>query len=138
MESRVRTAFLASEELEGRPMPGTQSDQEICNALALDTLALRTLRGFQRVNTLGRWLNFALGMRGEIAPSQDPFRRWISVDLAILAIVVFHDVPAPFACFDNGTTGSSIEATARLFHKHALHTRFNRDTFHRCVRSFLL
>ena len=119
-------------------MPGPQSDQGKCNALALDTLALRTLRGFQRVDTLGRWLDFALDMRGEIAPSKDPFRRRISVDLAILATVVLHDVPTPFAALNDGTTGSSIEATARLFHKDAVQTRFDRDTFHRFVRSFLL
>jgi hypothetical protein len=103
----------------------------------LDTLALRTLRSFQRVDALGRCLDFTLGMRGEIAPSKDPFRRWIRVDLAILAIVVLYDVPTPFTRLDNGTTGSSIEATACFFHKNAVHTRFNRDTFHCFVWSFL-
>ena len=63
----------------------------------LDALSLRTLGGFQWVETLGRWLDSALGMGGEIAPPKDPFRRWISVDLAILAIVVLHDVATPFA-----------------------------------------
>ena len=106
--------------------------------MALDALALRTLRGFQRVEALGRWLNFAFDMRGEIAPSKDPFRRWISVDLAILAVVVLHGVPTPFAGLNDGTTGSAIEATARLFHKDAVQTRLNRDTLHRFVRSFLL
>ena len=119
-------------------MPGPQSDLEVWNALALDALALRTLRGFQRVDALGGWLDFALDMRGEIAPPKDPFRGWISVDLAILAVVVLHDVPTPFAALNDGTTGSSVEATARLFHKDAVHTRLNRDTFHRFVRSFLL
>ena len=76
-------------------------------------------------------------MGGEIAPPQDPFRRWISIDLAILAIVVLDDVPTPFAGLDNGTTGSPIEATARLFHKSTVRTWFNRNTFHRFVWSFL-
>src|SRR2546426_11680795 len=76
-------------------------------------------------------------MGGKIAPPKGPFRRWISIDLAILAIVVLHDVPTPFAALDNRTTGSPIEATARLFHKSAVRTRFNRDTFHRFVWSFL-
>ena len=82
-------------------------------------------------------MDFALGMGGKIAPPKGPFRRWISIDLAILAIVVLHDVPTPFAALDNRTTGSPIEATARLFHKSAVRTRFNRDTFHRFVWSFL-
>lgn len=69
-----------------------QSDQG-----TLDALALRTLRGFQWVETLGRCLDAALGMGGEIAPPKDPFRRWISVDLAIPAIVMLHDVATPFA-----------------------------------------
>src|SRR5262249_57081869 len=107
------------------------------DTLSLDTLPLRTLRGFQWVETLGRWLDFALHMGRKIAPPKDPFRRWISVDLAILAVVVLHDVPTPFARFDNGTAGSPIEATTRLFHKEAVHTRFNRDTFHRFAGSFL-
>jgi len=110
----------------------SQSDQE-----HLDPLTLATLRGFQRVETLGRYLDFTLGMGSKIAPPQDPFRPWISVDLAILAIVVLHDVPTPFAGLDNRTTGSSVEATARLFHKSAVRTRFNRDTFHRFAQSFL-
>ena len=97
MESRARTAFLASEGSGAAPCCVPQSDQGKCDTLALDTLALRTLRGFQWVETLGRWLDFALGMGGEIAPPKDPFRRWISVDLAILAIVMLHDVPTPFA-----------------------------------------
>src|SRR5215471_2406649 len=132
MESRARTAFLASAGSGAAPCRVPQSDQE-----QLDTLALRTLRGFQRVETLGRWLHFALGMGGEIASPKDPFRRWISIDLAILAIVMLHDVPTPFAGLDNRTTGSPIEATARLFHKSAVRTRFNRDTFHRFAQSFL-
>ena len=92
MESRARTAFLASEESEAAPCRVPQSDQG-----TLDALSLRTLRGFQGVETLGRWLDVALGMGGEIAPPKDPFRRWISVDLAILAIVVLHDVATPYA-----------------------------------------
>ena len=103
----------------------------------LDTLALRTLRGFQGVKTLGRGLDFALGMGGEITPPEDPFRRWISVDPAVSAVILFQDVATPFAGLDNRTTGSTIKATAGLFHKDAVRTRFNRDTFHCFARSFL-
>ena len=70
-------------------------------------------------------------MGGKIAPSKDPFGCWISVELAILALRVLHDIPTPFAALDNRMTGSSIEAAARLFHKETVYTRFDRHTFHR-------
>ena len=76
-------------------------------------------------------------MGGEIAPSEDPFGCWISVELAIFALRMLYDIPTPFAALDNGMTGSSIEAAARLFHKETVRTRFDRDTFHRFAQSFL-
>ena len=72
-----------------------------------------------------------LHMGGKIAPSKDPFGGWISVELAIFALRVLHDIPTPYAAFDNGMTGSSVVAAARLFHKETVHTRFDRHTFHR-------
>ena len=75
-------------------------------------------------------------MGGEIAPSKDPFGCWISVELAIFALLILHDIPTSFAGLDNGVTGSPIEAAACLFHKDTLYTRFNRDTFHRFSLSF--
>ena len=102
-----------------------------CGAPHLDTLSLRTLRGFERVKTLGRGLHITLHMGGEITPSKEPFGRWISVELAIFALLIFHDIPTPFAGIDNGMTGTPIEAAACLFHKDAVRTRFNRETFHR-------
>src|SRR5215831_9046540 len=76
-------------------------------------------------------------MGGEIAPPKDPFRRWISIDLAILTMIMLNDVPTSFACLDYRTTGPPIEATACLFHKNTVRTRFNGDTFHRFASSFL-
>ena len=70
-------------------------------------------------------------MSGEIAPSKDPFGGWISVELAIFALRVLHDIPTPFAVLNNGMTGSAVEAAARLFHKETVQTRFDRYTFHR-------
>jgi hypothetical protein len=70
-------------------------------------------------------------MRSKITPSEDPFGGWISVELAIITLRILHDIPTPFTGFNNGMTGSSIEAAARLFHKHTVRTRFNRHTFHR-------
>jgi len=125
--------FLQVQSRGAAPCYVPQSDRGM-----LDALSLRTLRGFQWVKALSRGLDFALGMGSEITPPKDPLRRWISIDLAILAVVMLHDVPTPCAGLDNGTTGSPIEATARLFHKDAVRTRFNGDTFHRCARSFLL
>ena len=75
-------------------------------------------------------------MGGEIASSEDPLRGRISINLAILPVVILHDVGAPFTGLDNGTTGATIEATARLFHEDTVGTRFNRDTFHRCSIPF--
>jgi hypothetical protein len=75
-------------------------------------------------------------MGGEIAPPKDPFGGWISVELAIVALRVLHDIPTPFAGFNNGMTGSSIEAAARLFHKQTVRTRFDRNTFHRFALPF--
>jgi len=100
-------------------------------------LPLRTLRGFQRIEALGRGLYITLRMGGEIAPSEDPFGRWIRVELAILALRVLHDIPTPFAVLNNGMTGSSIEAATRLFHKETVRTRFDRNTFHRLALPFL-
>jgi len=99
-------------------------------------LALRTLRGFQRIKALGRGLYITLHMGGEIAPSEDPFGCWISVELAIFALRVLHDIPTPFTALDDGMTGPSVEAAARLFHKEAVRTRFDRHTFHRFVLPF--
>ena len=76
-------------------------------------------------------------MGGEIAPSKEPFGRWISVELAIVALLVLHDIPTPFAGIDNGMTGASVEAAACLFHKDAVRARFNCDTFHRFAIPFL-
>jgi hypothetical protein len=75
-------------------------------------------------------------MGGEITPSKDPLRGWISVELAIIALRVLHDIPTPFAGFNNGMTGSSIEAAARLFHKQTVRTRLDRHTFHRFALPF--
>ena len=94
-------------------------------------MSLRTLGGFERVKALGGGLHVTLHMGGEIAPSEDPFGGWISVELAIFALRVLHDIPTPFAALDNGMTGSAVEAAARLFHKETVHTRFDRNTFHR-------
>jgi len=102
----------------------------------LDTLSLRTLRGFQRIEALGRGLYITLHMGGKIAPSEDPFGCWISVELAISALRILHDIPTAFAALDNGMTGSSVEATARLFHKETVRTRFDCDTFHRFALPF--
>ena len=99
-------------------------------------MSLRTLRGFQRIEALGRGLYIALYMSGEIAPSKDPFGGWISVELAIFALRVLHDIPTPFAALNNGMTGSAVEAAARLFHKETVHTRFDRHTFHRFALPF--
>jgi hypothetical protein len=76
-------------------------------------------------------------MGGKIAPSEDPFGGWISVELAIIALRVLHDIPASFAGFNNGMTGPSIEAAARLFHKQTVRTRLDRHTFHRFALPFL-
>jgi hypothetical protein len=76
-------------------------------------------------------------MRGEIAPAKDPFGCWISVELAIFALRVPHDISTPFAALNNGMTGSPVEAAAGLFHEETIHTRFDRDTFHRCSLPFL-
>jgi hypothetical protein len=75
-------------------------------------------------------------MGGKIAPSEDPFGCWISVELAISALRILHDIPTAFAALDNGMTGSSVEATARLFHKETVRTRFDCDTFHRFALPF--
>jgi len=75
-------------------------------------------------------------MGGEIAPSEDPFGCWISVELAIFALRVLHNIPTPFAVLDNGMTGSSVEAAACLFHKETIYTRFDRNTFHRFALPF--
>ena len=75
-------------------------------------------------------------MGGEIAPSKEPFDRWISVELAIFALLILHDIPTSFAGLDNGVTGSPIEAATCLFHKDTIRTWFNRDTFHRVSLSF--
>ena len=137
MERQARTAFLDGGGSGGRSVFCSTERPERADTLALDTLALRTLRGFQGVETLGGRLHFPLRMGSEIAPPKDPFRRWISVDLAILAMLVLHDVAAPFTGLDNGATGTAIEATACLFHKDTVCTWFNRDTFHRLCRPFL-
>ena len=92
---------------------------------------MRTLRGFERVKALGGGLYVTLHMGGEIAPSREPFGRWISVELAIFALRILHDIPTPFAGLDNRMTGSPVEAAACLFHKDTVRARFNRDTFHR-------
>jgi hypothetical protein len=70
-------------------------------------------------------------MGGKIAPPEDPFGCWISVELAISALRVLYDIPTPLAALNNGMTGSPIEAAARLFHKETVYTRFDRHTFHR-------
>ena len=75
-------------------------------------------------------------MGGEIAPSEDPFGCWISVELAIFALRVLYDIPTPFTALDDGMTGTSVEAAARLFHKETVHTRFDRHTFHRFTLPF--
>ena len=75
-------------------------------------------------------------MGGEIAPSEDPFGGWISVELAIFALRVLHDISTPFAVLNNGMTGSSVETAAGFFHKETVHTRFDRDTFHRFTLPF--
>lgn len=75
-------------------------------------------------------------MGSEIAPSEDPFGCWISVELAIFALRVLHNISTPFAVLDNGMTGSSVEAAARLFHKETVRTRFDCDTFHRFALPF--
>jgi hypothetical protein len=94
-------------------------------------LSLRTLRDFERVKALSGGLHITLYVGGEIAPSKNPFGRWIGIELAIFALPILHDIPTPFAGIDNGMTGSPVEAAACLFHKDAIRTRFNRDTFHR-------
>jgi len=81
-------------------------------------------------------LDITLYMGGKITPSEDPFGGWISVELAIIALRVLHDIPTPFAGFNNGMTGSPIEAAARLFHKQTVRTRFDRNTFHRFALPF--
>ena len=70
-------------------------------------------------------------MRGKIAPSKDPFGCWISVELAIFALRVLHNIPTAYAVPDYGMTGSAVEAAARFFHKETVRTRFDRHTFHR-------
>ena len=75
-------------------------------------------------------------MGGKIAPSKDPFGGWISVELAIFALRVLHDIPTPFAVLNNGMTGSAVETAARLFHKETVYPRFDRNTFHRFTLPF--
>ena len=111
--------------------PAREQIPGLFDTLSLDTLSLRTLRGFQRIEALGRGLHITLHMGGEIAPSEDPFDCWIGVELAICTLRVLHDIPTPYAVLDNGMTGSSIEAAARRFHKETVRTRFDRHTFHR-------
>jgi hypothetical protein len=77
-------------------------------------------------------------MGGEIAPSKHPFGRWIGIELTIFALRVLHDIPTPFAAFDNGMTGSTVEAAACLLHKDTVYTRFDRETFHRFALSFFI
>jgi hypothetical protein len=77
-------------------------------------------------------------MGGEIAPSKHPFGRWIGIELTIFALCVLHDIPTPFAAFDNGMTGSSVKAATCLLHKSTVYTRFNRETFHRFSLSFFI
>ena len=102
-----------------------------------DTLSLRTLRGFERIKALSGGLHITLYVGGEIAPSKNPFGRWISIELAIFALSILHDIPATFTGIDNGMTGSPVEAAAGLFHKETVHTRFDRDTLHRFALPFL-
>jgi hypothetical protein len=99
-------------------------------------LSLRTLRGFQRIEALGGGLHITLYMGGKIASPKDPFGGWISIELAIFALRVLRDIPTPFTVLNNGMTGPSIEAAARLFHKETVRTRFDRDTFHRFALPF--
>jgi hypothetical protein len=140
MERQVRTAFLAGGELARHSKVSKQlappNWRGNYGAQPLDTLSLRTLRGFQRIEALRRGLYITLHMRGKIAPSKDPFGGWISVELAIFALRVLHNIPTPFALLNNGMTGPSVEAAARLFHKETIHTRFDRHTFHRFALPF--
>jgi hypothetical protein len=76
-------------------------------------------------------------MGGEIAPSKHPFRRWISIELTVIALRVLHDIPTPYAVLDNRMTGSAVEAATCLLHKDTVRTRFDRDTFHRFALPFL-
>jgi len=96
-----------------------------------DTLSQRTLRSFKRVKALGGGLHVTFYMGGEIAPSKDPFGRWIGIELAIFALLILHHIPTPFTGLDNRMTGSAVETAASFFHKQTICTRFDRDTFHR-------
>jgi hypothetical protein len=83
-------------------------------------------------------LYISLDVGGEIAPSKHPFGRWIGIELTVFALPILHDISTPFAAFDDGVTGSAVEATTCLLHKNTVDTRFNRDTFHRCSLSFFI
>jgi hypothetical protein len=123
--------------MDGRPMVCHRAtSKESRYRVSLDALPLRTLRGFQRIETLGRGLHITLHMSRKIAPPEDPFGCWISVELAIFALGVLYDIPTPLAGLNNGMAGSPIEAAARLFHKETVRTRFNRHAFHRFALSF--
>src|SRR5215831_54279 len=140
MESQARTAFLAGGKSHGRSRIRQQlappNWQGNGGTPHLEALSLRALRGFQRIKALGRGLHITLYMSGEIAASKNPFGGWISVELAICALRVLHDISAPFAVLNNGMTGSAVETAAGFFHKETVHTRFDRDTFHRFSLSF--
>ena len=135
MESQARTGFLAGEEPDGRSKVRKQlappNWRGNCGAQHLGTLSLPTLRGFERVKALGGGLHVTPHMGGKVAPSKEPFDRWISVELTIFALLILHDIPTPFAGIDNGMTGAPVEAAAGLFHKDTVRIRFNRDAFHR-------
>ena len=127
MASQVRTAFLAREEPGSRSIVCPTEQPGKCS----NTLFLRTFRGFEGIKALGGGLHVTLHMGGKIAPSKEPFGRWISVELAISALLILHDIPTPCAGIDNGMTGAPVEAAACLFHKDTVRTWFNRNAFHR-------
>ncbi len=106
------------------PEPGTPTSQ------SLDTLSLGAFGGFEWIQALRRGLDFRFCMRGKITPPKSPFGRWVSIDLTILPIVMFSDIPASLTGVNHGFTGSTNKATACFLHEGTLRTGFNGDTFH--------
>lgn len=99
--------------------------------LDLHPLTLGPFRGFEGIDTLGRWLHFTLGMRGEIAATEDPLGGWIRIELAKVTCGLLGDIAAALAGVDHRMASATVEAAARFFHKNTVGTWFNRGTFHR-------
>ena len=79
---------------------------------------------------MGGGLHVTFYMGGEIAPSKDPFGRWVGVELAIAALLIHHHISTPFTGLDNRMTGAAVKAAASFFHEEAICTWFDRNTFH--------